>query len=44
MNVEVGVPVYDQSYDIKPEKVCGTNDNVPSNGFEYTDGYRPILN
>jgi hypothetical protein len=43
MNVEVGVPVYDQSYDIKAEKDCGTNDNVPSNGNEYTDGYRPIL-
>jgi hypothetical protein len=39
----VGVCAYDQTYDIKAEKECGTNDNVPSNGNEYTNGYRPIL-
>jgi hypothetical protein len=43
MYVAGGVAAYDLSYDIKPEKERGTNDNVPSTGNEYTDGYRPIL-
>jgi hypothetical protein len=38
-----GVSAYDQSYDIKPEKKCGTKDNFPSTGNVYTDGYRPVL-
>jgi hypothetical protein len=38
MYVEGGVAAYEQIYDIKPEKECGTNDNVPSTGNEYTDG------